>query len=343
MSASTRLLLVLCLCGAGCGARTTGATLLAQGRNKEVLRTVRSVDPGAAWIRACAWWRLGNARETRKELLLGLSRDRNSAVGHRLVGAVEAQVGARGAALRHLQRSLELKPEQPTVREAVAWLLLRRALQRVGAGMGAFQEAEAQEDVQQALRLQPSLKPQACALASFFARTRPASTAVPESPQCPGPPLLELARATRAMVPRKKKRCTGRALEKIRRQHLLVSCRGVGAALRLEGQGCPGEAGAIWDALITEAPSDPRWYLLAARNLLARGKPARARQLLVHHLYLSRDRAGALLDQARILLEAGYKGRAGRRAVEAMAFARDGPRLAEARALLQQCGVQIED
>lgn len=334
--------MVIGLCCVGCGARAPGAALLTQGRYQEVLRTVRPVDQQAAWIRACAWWRLGKKADTRKELLVGLSRDRRSATGHRLLGSVEAHMGFRGAALRHLQRSLELEPDQPAVRRAVAWLLLRRALQRVGQGMGPHQKTEAQGDVRGAISLLPPVKPRACAISSYISRHRPKG-ATRSSSSCPGPPP-ELAR--REATPPRQKRCRisspTRTLEKIRREHLLVSCRGAQEALRLEQHGCLPPAGEIWTALIEEAPADPRWYLMAARNLLVRGKPARARQQLIHHLYLSGDRGAALLDQARVLLGAGYGRRAARRAVEAMAFIKDGPRLAEARELLGRCEVGTE-
>ncbi len=337
----TLWLVTLCLLGgAGCGGGHPGAALLSKGRYQQVLRTVRSVDQRSAWIRACARWRRGDARETRKELLLGLAMDRRSATGHRLVGSVEAHLGFRGAALRHLQRSLELDPRQPAVRRAVARLLLRRALQRVGPGMGPHQKKEAAADVEQAMGVSPALQPKACAISAYIARSRPDSVAG-QGATCPGPPPAALARATTAAISRPA-RCRvkqpTRLLDKIHREHLLVSCGGAQAALHLEQQGCLQEAGAIWSAMSAEAPADPRWYLMTARNLLARGEPARARQQLIHHLYLTRDRAGALLVQAELLLKMGYGKLAARRAVEAMAFIKGGARLAVARRLLDQCG-----
>ena len=129
-------------------------------------------------------------------------------------------------------------------------------------------------------------------------------------------------------------------MEKIQRRHLLVCCEGAGIAMNLEEHGCLRPASAIWTAMIQEAPSDPRWYFLAARNLLARGKLERARQQLVNHQFLSGDRAEALLDQATMLLTMGFKRQAARRAVEAMSFIKDGARLEQARSLLKRSGVR---
>ncbi len=331
-----RLWVVLLL--AGCGAPSPGAELLTAGRHREVLRTVRPNSQPAAWARACAWWRLGKTREARQEVLVGLARDRKSARGHRLLGAVEARLGSPGAALTHLQRSLELEPRQPRVRRAVAALLRRRAQLRVGPGMGPHQVKEAREDIGQALELMPSERADTCQLARALARPRPANT--PRPGHCFGPPpartLLRSAAAPggdhRCRKPR-----AARRLEQLRRRYLLVSCRGAQAALELEEHGCQREAAPIWTALIHEAPADPRWYLMAARNHLARRQPDRARQQLVHHLYLAKDRAAALLVQARMMRAFGHNRRAARLAVEAMAFAPGGPRKKEAQELLNRC------
>ena len=326
---------------AGCGAPSPGAGLLSSGRYQQLLDTVRPNSQSAAWARACAWWRLGQARQARQEILVGLARDRRSVHGHRLLGAVEARLGFSGAALSHLQRSLKLRPGQPRVRRAVAALLRRRALQRVGPGMGPHQKAEAHKDLELALKLLPSERAQTCDISVALARPL-AGTSAPRPERCLGPPPHETITARSAMPTVGGSRCrlprAARKLEELRRRYLLVSCGGAQAALELEQRGCLREAGPIWTALMHEAPSDPRWYLMAARNHLALGRPRRARQQLVHHLYLAHDRAAALLVQARLMLAFGHRPRAARLAVEAMAFAGSGRLHEEAKELIDQCG-----
>lgn len=324
---------------AACGpASVPGQALLQQGRYQEVIRTVRTNNQRAFWTRACAWWRLGKTHEARKELQVGLAQDRGSADGHRLLGSLEAHLGFPGAALHHLQRSLDLRPHQPVVRRAVAQLLLRRAYQRVGPGMGTFQQQLARQDVRQALSVAPSQKQQACSAAAHLDRGPSTAGAT----GCAGPPLATLVRVrTGSLGIGSSQRCglphAGRQLERLLRRHLLLSCQGAQTALRLEQHGCLEQAGAIWTALIDEAPADPRWYLMSARNLLARGELIRARHQLVNHVYLAPDRPAALLDTARIFLKLGHARQAGRRTVEAMALAGDGPRRREAERLLVRC------
>ena len=126
-------------------------------------------------------------------------------------------------------------------------------------------------------------------------------------------------------------------LQRLQRQDLLLHCRGVQAARRLERAGSLPQAGTIWAALMQEAPTDPRWPLARARNLLLQALPARAEALLQGHVYLSTDRVAALQRAAQVLLLTGHPRRAGRKAVESLAFAETPRHYADAERLLRRC------
>ena len=313
-----------------------GRELLAHDEPERVLREVRPVGAAAFIVRGAALRRLSRLRQARTELMIGLSLDPYSAAGHREVALVEAELGNWGAARRGLASSLELEPNQPCVRRDLALLLLWRAWLRL-LPVGFTQRADAEEDIQRVNELAPCLSGHAAAVLDLGRSARFPSPG-PDG-VCPGVPD-DLRPDRPPPGPHCVRRRPGRQLRRLKRTELLLGCRGPRLALNLERAGCVAAAEQVWRALAREAPSEPLWPLQIARMLLARGEPDRAEPLLTSHVFLSRDRAVALLRVARTQAALGRPRSATRRAVEALTFADGLERQLEALRLIANWGTR---
>jgi len=332
MAAAAALALLAAL---ACGCLAEGERLLRAGKTAEVLRRVRPVSAAACRLRAAALRAERRPQAARDELRLALLHDERSADTHRVLGYVEAELGAAGAAVEHLGRSLELKARQPAVRTALAGLLLQRARLRVDPAVGLLERDEARRDLERAAALDPQLARRAAPLLEAATHTSQPAGAAPSA--CPGPPPGLSGRGIPGAG-----RCTLRGAAKLAlenaRRHLLVGCAGPGLALRLEDAGCREEALSIWAALEAEAPGDPRWPLQAGRVLLGLGRDAEARLRFTDHLFLASDRGAALLGVARLLLSGGRRREAAGHAADSLPFATSLGQQLEALSLLVACG-----
>lgn len=300
--------------------------LLREGRASEVLARVRPVNPSDYRRRALALRALGQPRAAAEELRIAVALDPGAAQAQRALGFVEAQLGALGASLRAFEAAHRADPRDPTVRAALARLLVARARQRAQPALGQLEEARA--DRERAARLAGPSR----ASASKAAPTAPTSAA-----SCPGPdpettrPRIHAAR-----------RCTlasaTREVEELERRDLLLGCRGAALAARLLERGCAHQAIRILEGLEREAPSDPRWSFLNGAAWLSLGEVARAQLRFVDGLYHSRERGPALLVVARLHLEAGHPRLAGGFAVDALAFPLETRAKAEAATILERSG-----
>lgn len=317
---------------AGCG--PSPEALLRSGRADQVLLRVRPVNAAALRLRAAALRQQGKLAAARVELQIALGLDERSAAGHRLMGLIEAELGAAGGALAHLQRSVELQPRQPEVRAALAELLLRRSLLRVDPALHLDQLEGARDDLKRVGELNPR---RAVEAAGLLEALRAPSSRLHDA-VCPGaPPALAAAglpRAGRCRLPAR------RLVEENGRRYLLAACNGAALALHLEGQGCLAEARRLWEILAAEAPGDPRWPLQLGRLLLAEGRVAAAELRFTDYLYLARDCSGAQLRVAELLLAAGRPRQAGARAVQALALAGRLDQQLVAVAVLRRCGLE---
>ncbi len=346
-TALTLLLAGLLGCGGPVEPPTTAAGL------EQALAALRPDSPANLRGRACLKWRLGRTESARREAVLALLVDPGSASGCRQAGALELALGQPGAALSMLERAHKKGRKDKVVRAALAALLLTRAEQRMDPVAGLLQLGQAEADLRRAVTLDPELRARACALRARLERLK--RTALdPDgwarlraqggepfrgNVACPGPPR-GLGADLGPLI--KKPRCgldnPRSYLPRLKRRYLLMGCAGAQLGLRLERWGCLEPALEVWQALADEAPADPRWPLQAARAHLARGEPERAEPLLTSHVFLSRDRAAAMLATARVQLQAGQKTRAARRAARAaeLALTLEGGRAAVA--LMEQAG-----
>jgi len=328
MCRSAERLCLACLTLLGC----SGGTM--QRAPQEVLRTVRPVTAGDLVARAAALRQLRHLDQARTELLIAVSQDSGSAAGYRLLGLVEAKLGHRGAAVAALERSLALEGEHLCTRRELARLLLWRAWYRV---LVLKQGRDARSDLARVRRLDPCLKDAAGRVLALLEQpSRPLLA-------CPGIPAGLRPDRPRARGPCRIER-PNRLVESLLQRELLAACSGARLALRLEAAGCSQQALDLWQALAAEAPSDPRWPLELGRLYMLRGEVTRAEQRFETHVYLSRDRAGALLAVARMLEALGQRAAAARYAVEALALATGLDRQLQALRILARNGTaeQVE-
>jgi tetratricopeptide (TPR) repeat protein len=315
----------------------SGRRLLAQGRAAEVLRVVRPVEPKGYIIRAEALRRLGRLADARREAKIGVAIGQGSSDGFRVLGQIEAASGNLGAALKALERSLELDPEQRCVRRDVARLLIWRAWFRTDPCAGLMQLDDARRELGRARNLEPCFAPQIVHLERSMGRgSCPAGDRPPT--RCEG-----ISDGLRPNRPLPRGRCVlpdaSGLVRRLKQKGVLLGCAGPRAALALERAGCTAAAKAIWEELGREAPADPRWVLQQARIHLTDGALARARAKILDYVYLSvKERAAAMLSVARVLLLAGHAKLAARWAIEALPAADRLEQQLEAVGLLRRCG-----
>lgn len=345
------MLMSMILAG-GCGGSSGSGISTGTGSFEAMLSRLRPKDAPSMRLRACALFQAGRIEQARRELLLSLVLDEDSAEGHRLLARVESAQGQQGAALAHLDQALRLDPDDAWTRQQVAALLIARAGLRLDETATLLHAEEAELDLRRAVQIDPSQKGEACRLQHKLeilrskARAQGGWTRLRRSgwdpfrplDGCPGLPR-GLDRAPATLPPTT---CTIRSpgLYAIRlaRRYLLGSCLGAQLALALEARGCLTEAESLWRMLSVEAPSDGRFPFQVARLRLMQGEPTQADPLLLRFVYVSDDRAEALLEVSRLLRLTGYPRRAARQALEALRLART---LAMARRALDQmaaCG-----
>lgn len=299
---------------AGCS--TDGEALLRDGAYVRLLNEVRPLDAESCRLRALAWRGLSRPGQARTALRMSLLLDGERYETHRLLGFLEAQRGAQGAALRHFQRALELEPGQPEVAAAVARLLLRRAWLRADATLGMRQQLKADADARRAVELDPTLK--SAALEVGRVALAPGTRRHPRD--CPGIPPIPARRP----LPRDgacAARAWHRSVRLLEDRYLLAGCAGARLALAFERRGCLPAARRCWQLLAEQMPLDSRWPLQLARIALAAHRPHRADVLLLKMVYLAADLAGATLDAGHAVLQSGQRAKAAQRAIDALALA----------------------